>query len=70
MTELRSRIPRPSGSMVVALFALVIAVSGVAVASIPDAGGVIHGCISTRTGALRVIDTEAVSVSPSRSVTR
>jgi hypothetical protein len=31
----------------------------VAVAAIPDANGVIHGCRDTRTGALRVIDSEA-----------
>ena len=59
MTKLRNRIGRPSPSMVVALVALVIAASGAAFASIPDADEVFHGCYSNRTGALRMIDTEA-----------
>ncbi len=45
--------------MVVALLSLVLAASGVAVAAIPDSSGVIHGCYSNRTGALRVIDVSA-----------
>jgi hypothetical protein len=32
---------------------------GVAFASIPDSGGVIHGCYSAKDGTLRVIDTDA-----------
>src|SRR5260370_11069271 len=37
--------------------AAVVASGGVAAASIPDAGsGVFHGCSSSRTGALRLID--------------
>jgi hypothetical protein len=35
----------------------------VAVAAIPDAGGVIHGCYASKDGALRVIDTSAGSCS-------
>jgi hypothetical protein len=50
---------RPSPSMMVALAALVLAAGGVAYATIPDSSGVIHGCFSTKTGALRVIDTGA-----------
>jgi collagen triple helix repeat protein len=42
---------------IVAGFALVVA--GVAYAAIPDSSGVIHGCYSTKTGALRVIDSAA-----------
>jgi len=38
---------------------LVLAGTAVAAASIPDASGVIHGCRSTKTGVLRVIDTDA-----------
>jgi hypothetical protein len=34
------------------------AVAGVAIASIPDSGGVIHGCYTTLGGGLRVIDTD------------
>lgn len=33
--------------------------AGMAVASIPDSAGTIHGCYATRTGALRVIDAPA-----------
>ena len=35
----------------------VVFIAGVAIASIPDSGGVIHGCYRTTTGALRVINT-------------
>jgi hypothetical protein len=38
---------------------LVVCASAVAVAAIPDANGVIHGCRDKKTGALRVIDSEA-----------
>jgi hypothetical protein len=34
-----------------------LAAAGIAYATIPDSGGVIHGCYDTKTGALRVIDT-------------
>jgi hypothetical protein len=43
--------------MVVACIALVVAVGGVAVASIPDRGGVVHACYQKNGGGLRVIDT-------------
>lgn len=49
------RLPKPSPAMAVALLALVIAASGAAVAAIPS-NGTINGCYSTKTGALRVID--------------
>jgi hypothetical protein len=45
--------------MIVAVAAVLVATSGAALAAIPDANGVIHGCINNRTGALRVIDSEA-----------
>lgn len=35
------------------------AAATLAYAAIPDASGVIHGCYNTRTGALRVVDSEA-----------
>ena len=45
--------------LVVLLLALAVC-AGVAVASIPDRNGVIHGCRNVRTGLLRVIRTQAV----------
>jgi hypothetical protein len=55
------RFPRRGRSCLVALIVLVfgVAAGGIAYASIPDASGVIHGCIKTKSGALRVIDTDA-----------
>lgn len=38
-----------------------LALGGVAYASIPDAGGVIHGCYGNSNGQLRVIDTPSAS---------
>lgn len=52
------RTRRPSPSLFVAVISLMIASASVAYAAVPDSAGVIHGCITTRTGALRVIDTE------------
>jgi hypothetical protein len=49
---------RPSPAMVVALIALVIAISGVAFASIPGSNGVYKACYND-TGAVRVIDSAA-----------
>jgi hypothetical protein len=46
---------RPSPAMAVAFIALLVAIGGVAVASIPGPGGVIKGCYSKSTGSLRVI---------------
>jgi Collagen triple helix repeat (20 copies) len=46
---------RPSPALVVAVAALVIALGGVAYATIPDSSGVIHGCYGPL-GVLRVID--------------
>ena len=42
--------------MVAAAVAVVLGAGGVALASIPDAGGVFHGCYSKTTGGLRLID--------------
>ncbi len=47
---------RRSPAMAVAIAVLVVAVSGVAYATIPGSNGVISGCYSKLTGALRVID--------------
>lgn len=38
---------------------VVVVVTGIAMASIPDANGVIHGCYDTKHGDLRVVDMEA-----------
>jgi hypothetical protein len=43
----------------VALGISLAATAGVAYSAIPDGNGVIHGCYTSATGALRVIDTEA-----------
>jgi Collagen triple helix repeat (20 copies) len=44
---------------IVAATAVALVVAGVAYAAIPDSGGVIRGCYSTKNGALRVIDSSA-----------
>ena len=50
---------RPSPALIVATVALVVALGGVAYATIPDSGGIIHGCYLNSNGALRLIDTGA-----------
>ena len=47
---------RPSPALLVAIVALVVALGGVAYATIPDSGGVIRGCFDSG-GNLKVIDT-------------
>src|SRR4029077_744406 len=49
----RSRLA--SASMISSV--LLVVAGTIALASIPDSAGVIHGCYATKTGALRVIDT-------------
>jgi hypothetical protein len=56
LTQLGARLRGISPSMVVALLALAVAISGVAVASIPGPDGAIQGCYDNTSGALRVID--------------
>ena len=51
------RLRRPSLGSVLGLTALIVSVSGVAYAAIPETDGVIHGCYAKHNGALRVIDT-------------
>jgi hypothetical protein len=53
---MRFSLERPSPALVVAVIALVVAASGVAVAAIPGPGGNIHACYSQRDGTLRVVD--------------
>jgi hypothetical protein len=55
---MRKLLQRPSPSMAVALASLVVALGGVGYAAIPDSTRVIHACYG-KTGALRLIDTEA-----------
>lgn len=43
--------------IVIVATASLATIASVAVASIPDSSGVIHGCYDSKTGALRVIDT-------------
>jgi hypothetical protein len=50
-----SRISRPSPAMIVALVALFISATGVAVAAIPGGNGVIHACYNKKGGALRAV---------------
>src|SRR5215472_5338676 len=53
----RRRWPVSRVTAAAAVVAAAVLASGVALASIPDAGtGVFHGCYSKRTGALRLID--------------
>jgi hypothetical protein len=44
---------------ILAAITIVVVATGVALASIPDANGMIHGCYDTKHGNLRVIDMEA-----------
>jgi hypothetical protein len=56
------RTQRPVWRSPLALFAIVVlplALSGVAMAAVPGAHGVLTGCYDVKTGALRVIDAEA-----------
>ena len=47
---------RPSPAMAVALAALVVALGGVAFATIPDSSGTFHGCVANGNGNLRVVE--------------
>jgi fermentation-respiration switch protein FrsA (DUF1100 family) len=49
-----------------ALVVAAVAAAGTAYATIPDAGGVIHGCVLTKDGTLRVIDPSAGGVCTSK----
>jgi hypothetical protein len=56
MRPFLARKLRPSPALIVATAALAVALGGVAYATIPDSGGVIHGCYQKTVGSLRVID--------------
>jgi hypothetical protein len=53
------RIRRPSPGTVLGAAALIISLTGVASAAIPDSEGTVTACYNLRTGALRVVDAEA-----------
>jgi hypothetical protein len=59
LSKLRFHVRRPSLALIVAVIAVTLGAGGLAVATIPDSGGIIHGCFKNRSGELRVIDTEA-----------
>jgi hypothetical protein len=61
MAKLRetSLRPGPLAAMAVAIAALVVAIGGTALASIPGPNGVVNSCYSNTTGAVRVIDSAA-----------
>jgi hypothetical protein len=52
-------VGRRAGRVVFAVAALFVAIGGIAYATIPDSGGVIHGCYQKDVGTLRVIDPSA-----------
>jgi hypothetical protein len=47
---------RPTPAMGIALAALVVALGGVAFATIPDSNGTVHACYQKRSGDLRVVE--------------
>jgi hypothetical protein len=47
---------RPTPATIIALSALVVALGGVAFATIPDSDGTVHACYQKRTGDLRVVE--------------
>jgi hypothetical protein len=59
---------RPSPATVIALAALVVALGGVAYATIPDSNGTIHGCYKKANGTLRVVDEGAGCRSSEKSL--
>jgi hypothetical protein len=55
----KRRLRHPAPGTVLGGLALIVALSGVAVAAIPGADGAIHGCYANTKGALRIVDVEA-----------
>src|SRR4051812_50225214 len=49
------RLPKPSPALAVALIALVAALSGLAIATVPDSRGRIAACYAKRSGELRLL---------------
>jgi hypothetical protein len=64
--QIRRRLGRPSPGTVLGGLALIAAMSGVAVAAIPDSDGTISACYSNDKGELRVIDAQAGQACSSR----
>ena len=67
LARLRRLLSRRFGSGVAGGGVLVLLGASVAVASIPDSSGVIHGCYKTANGQLRIIDTASDSCRPSET---
>src|ERR1700747_1926397 len=61
-----SFVRKPVAVVAIAAAALLV-VAGVAYATIPDSGGVIHGCYSRSGGSLRVIDAGVTNCSKSET---
>jgi hypothetical protein len=59
MTKIRTSPRFWKTAAVVSVAGLVAGLAGVAYAAVPDANGVIHGCVKKNSGALRVIDPAA-----------
>lgn len=56
---MRARFGRRLARLLPIIGAVIVIGGGIAYATIPDSGGVIHGCVAKGTGNLSVIDTEA-----------
>jgi len=61
----RRGVSRRGAAALGATLAVGLGAAGIAVASIPDSGGVIHGCYSKANGTLKVIDSAKVAACPS-----
>ena len=59
---------RPSPATAIAVTALLVAVGGVAYATIPDSSGTIHGCFNTKNGNLRVVESAGNCRSNERTI--
>jgi hypothetical protein len=59
MRTLRTGCTRRGNVLVVTLLGTLVAAVGIGYAAIPSSDGVIHGCYTTASGALRIIDAEA-----------
>src|SRR5207253_6465079 len=61
VTSIRRRVSKRLGSGFLVSGMLVVLGATVAVAQIPDSGGVIHGCYTKSTGTIRIIDASVTS---------
>lgn len=63
----RRRVTGPGWAALGAILAVGFGAAGIAAASIPDSGGVIHGCYSKASGTLKITDSAKVAGCPSGS---